>query len=421
MFQKFNPAHSKTLLALASATALLATTAFAQAQTTIVEETFDGNLGIFTGTGRVSTSGFDALLRGGANSAITSNLINLSGYTNISVSYERNTSGIDFFESFSVEYSINGGSFVTIEEDNSASGVNSVSLPSTADGQNLTLRFSIDASSYFETLEVDDVIVSGTADGGGNGGGGGTGGGEGGALPPVNSVAVNGPFNTQEDRNTGPTGSAWVVRPSNLGQDGIDHPIFVWGPGAGTGPAEYDFFLERVASHGFVVYSIVSTGDGDEMIDGLDWLLAQNSNPSSPYFGHLDADNIAFGGHSRGSLSTFGAADDPRLTTTIHVAGGSFDGQGAFNLRNPALYVAGEDDFLATPNVEEDYDVTSVPVFFTTIDDTDHIMATRNGQEVIVDWLRWHLAGEDFRSANFIDFFTCAYCSTPYTTEFKNW
>ncbi len=414
-----NVFRKNALVKALSVAALLAGSTLVHAET-IVEENFNGNLGIFTGTGRVSTSGFDALLRGGDNSAITSNLISLSGYSNISVSYERNTSGIDFFESFSVEYSINGGAFVTIEEDDDVSGVNTVALPSSVNGQNLTLRFSIDASSYFETLEVDDVIVSGTADG--SSGGGGTGGGEGGSLPVVDSVEVNGPFTSVEDRNTGADGEAWVVRPSNLGQDGLLHPVFLWGPGGGTGPEDYDFFLDRVASHGFVVYSHVSSGQGTEMEEGLDWLEQQNNNPSSPYYQRLDLSSIAAGGHSLGSVTTFAIADDPRLSTTVHVAGGSFDGNGYQSLRNPAIYIAGEDDTIATSNVIRDFENTNnVPVFYTLLDDTDHILATRNGQAAIVAWLRWHLAGETFRDVDFLTPNTCYFCIPPYNSQIKNW
>ena len=43
-------------------------------------------------------------------------------------------------------------------------------------------------------------------------------------------------------------------------------------------------------------------------------------------------------------ISTFAVASDPRLKTTIHVAGGSFDGQGSRNLRNPTIYICGENE-----------------------------------------------------------------------------
>lgn len=256
-------------------------------------------------------------------------------------------------------------------------------------------------------------------DGGNNGGGNGDGGDyDGGVLPPVDSVERAGPFSTTIDRSTGPSRDGWVGRPTNLGQDGIKHPVFIWGPGAGTGPEDYEFFLDRMASHGFVVFSEVSSSGGREMTEALDWLEEENSRPSSPYYQKLDLDRIAAGGHSRGSIATFAIGSDPRLKTTVHVAGGSFDGQGSRSLRNPALYVGGTEDF-ATSNAERDYQVTTVPVFFTILDGVDHIMAARSAMPVITAWLRWQLADEERRS-QFISP-NCTFCGGQYDSEYKNW
>jgi hypothetical protein len=239
-------------------------------------------------------------------------------------------------------------------------------------------------------------------------------------LPPVDNVDDNGPFTTTIDRNAGPGGTAWVARPTELGQGGLKHPIFLWGPGAGTAPSNYETYLTHWASHGFVVYSIVSTGDGSEMVAGIDWLVSQNATSDSPLFGKLDANRIAAGGHSRGSLSAFGAASDPRLTTTIHVAGGSFDGNGPSKLHAPAAYICGETDTLATPNCERDYQGTTVPVFFTVMQGVDHIRATQFGKPAVTAWLRWHLGGEAERRAMFLDP-SCTFCTAPWVSQSKNW
>ncbi|MGB3622141.1 MAG: hypothetical protein WBA20_12405 [Ketobacter sp.] len=238
-------------------------------------------------------------------------------------------------------------------------------------------------------------------------------------LPAVSSVERNGPYTPTIDKNVGSGRQGWVAYPRNIGQDGVKHPVLVWGPGAGTGPAEYEWFLERLASHGFIVYSEVSTSSGSELKSAITWLQQQNENASSPLYQNINVSRIAAGGHSRGSISTFAMADDPRLTTTIPVAGGSFDGNGSDNLRNPALYVGGTEDF-ATSNATRDYQNTDVPVFFTILDDTDHIAATRNGMPIITAWLRWYLAGEDERKADFIAP-NCTYCSGIYDSEYKNW
>ncbi|QJD58756.1 hypothetical protein HG264_07465 [Pseudomonas sp. gcc21] len=239
-------------------------------------------------------------------------------------------------------------------------------------------------------------------------------------LPPVSSVERDGPYQVTIDKNTGPSRQGWVARPATLGENGVQHPIFIWGPGAGSTPSSYEDHLRRIASHGFVVYSEVSSSSGDEMTDAMDWLIEQNDSTRSPYHEKLDTGRIAAGGHSRGSVGTFAIGDDPRLTTTIHVAGGSFDGRGSSNLRKPAAYICGEDDTLATPNCERDYAATRVPVWFTVIDDSSHTSAARDGLPMIVAWLRWHLAGETERRSMFVDP-SCEFCGPGYETEYKNW
>ncbi|MEV0718490.1 hypothetical protein [Asanoa sp. NPDC050611] len=393
----------------AAALGILATAGLpapAAAATTVYSESFSAGLGTFTATGSVTTGSYGARLRG-AGPAITSRTIDLAGHADLTVSYTRTASGLDLGETFTAAYSVDGGSFTALESARTASGAATFDLPASVDGRDLRLRFSLDASSVLETLTVDDVVV---AAGDGE---------EGGSLPPVADVTRPGPYAVTIDQTAGPGGDGWLVYPTNLGQNGVDHPIFVWGPGAGSTPADYTDMLRQWASHGFVVYSDVSSSSGAWMVDALDWLEDENARPASPLHQDLDTSEVAFGGHSRGSIGTFDVATDPRLTTTIHVAGGSFDGNGPDNLRRPALYIGGDEDF-ATPNVERDYTGTDVPVWFTVLDDTDHIYATRNGQHIITAWLRWHLADESFRRTT--DFLTagCTFCDLG-AVRYKNW
>jgi hypothetical protein len=406
-------AASAGLLAL-GATGVLS--APASAATPVYAENFSGGLGTFTPTGSVSASTGAARLSGSllSDPTLTSASVPLAGYSGISVSYTRTAAGLDLGEAFTVAYSVDGGAFTTLESSRTASGAASFRLPSSVDGRSVRLRFSLDASSVLETLTVDDVLVQ--AEGGGSGGPTDP---PGGSLPPVTDVTAPGPYAVTVDTTAGPGDDGWLVYPSNAGQNGVDHPVLVWGPGAGSDPAAYEDMLRQWASHGFVVYSEVSSSSGAYMVDALDWIEDQNAAPSSPLYQDIDTAEIAFGGHSRGSIGTFDVADDPRLETTVHVAGGSFDGNGPDNLRNPALYIGGDDDF-ATSNVERDYANTDVPVWLNVLNGTDHIAATRNGQHIITAWLRWHLADEEFRRTT--DFLRqgCTFCGLG-VTQYKNW
>jgi hypothetical protein len=252
-------------------------------------------------------------------------------------------------------------------------------------------------------------------------------------LPAVTSVEQDGPFETAQDLATGPRGQSGLFYPTDLGRDGVAHPIFVWGCGGGSRPASYAMHLRRIASHGFVVIAEVSTigDDGAALIAALDWLVGEHGRPASMFFDKLDIERVAAGGHSIGSVNTFFIAGDPRLTTTVHVAGGSLDdvnnpfaptsGLGGMRLVHPVAYICSESDvFGNVEKTEQDYAATTVPAFFTIMRGTDHVAAAAEGLTVIVAWLRFQLAGEAERAAMFLGP-DCDFCAGKYMSRTKNW
>ncbi|HEX3139839.1 MAG TPA: hypothetical protein VHQ87_07280 [Rhizobacter sp.] len=395
---------------------LLAALGSAQAQVVILQQNFASGLGSFTSAGSVSTGSAGARMTAsllGTDGAITSAPINTQGFSNLTLNFTRSTSGLDSGEAGIAAFSVDGVNYTNLESVQSASGATTVSLPSVAANQSqLRLRFRVNANSALETYTVASLTLQGTT--------GTTPPPTGGTLPPVSSVDADGPFATTVTQNTGSSRNGWVVFPTNLGANGLKHPLFIWGPGAGTGPAEYEFHLRRLASHGFVVFSETSSNSGSEMTAAITWLIAENSRAASPYYQKLDTTKIAAGGHSRGSVATFAIASDARLTTTLHISGGSFDGNGPNSLRKPAAYICGGSDTLALPNCERDYTNTRVPVFFTTMASVDHIQAAREGLPAITAWLRWQLGGETFRSDNFLAT-NCAFCTGKWSSKSKNW
>jgi hypothetical protein len=244
-------------------------------------------------------------------------------------------------------------------------------------------------------------------------------------LPPVTSVDADGPFKTTQDLAAGPNGQSGLFYPTELGKDGLQHPIFLFGCGGSSTPSQYVDHMNRIASHGFVTIAEISTtaADGATLKASLDWIIAQNERPQSVFFHKLDTTKIAVGGHSIGSVNAFAIASDPRLTTSIHVAGGSLGNQGssALTLTHPAAYICSESDVFG--NVEKaqaDYKVTTVPVFFTVMTGSDHVAAARDGLPAIVAWLRWHLGGETDRRSSFLDS-TGEFRTGKFVSQSKNW
>ena len=238
-------------------------------------------------------------------------------------------------------------------------------------------------------------------------------------LPPVTSVDMDGPFTTTVDQMAG--ANSWVFRPTELGKDGVKHPIFVWGTGATSVPSQYDFHMRRIASHGVVVISPNSSSVNATMLKAsLDWILAQNAAAGSIYNGKLNVAKVAMGGHSLGSVGTFNVEqNETRLTTTIHIAGGSMDGLGSSKVKTPTAYICGQND-IALNNCKRDFmSVGTQPTFFSELQGIDHVGAARSGISGMVAWLRWHLACEVERKAMFTtggQFFTGIWKS-----ETKNW
>jgi hypothetical protein len=249
----------------------------------------------------------------------------------------------------------------------------------------------------------------------------------------VTSVDDPGPFQTTRDLATGPKGATGLFRPSELGENGVLHPIFIWGCGGGADPSSYATELDRIASHGFVVLAEVSNigDDGAPLIAAIDWIVAENERADSIFHHTLDTSKIGLGGHSIGSVNSFIAAPDPRLTTTIHVAGGSLDdvndpnspttGMGGAHLTHPAAFICSENDvFGNVEKTEQDYAKTQVPVFFTIMSGAEHVGATAVGLPAIVAWLRWQLAGEQDRRGMFLDA-QGEFQTGIFVSQTKNW
>jgi hypothetical protein len=246
-------------------------------------------------------------------------------------------------------------------------------------------------------------------------------GGGGGTLAATDDVNKDGPYAPTHITNGGPKGSSWVFYPKDLGKDGVKHPVFNWGPGAGTGPSQYTDHLNRLASHGFVVISQPSSGTGVDEKASLDWLIAQNEKSGSPFFEKLDTKRVGAGGHSLGSLTTMKMAADPRLTSYILVCGGCMSGNGgcgAKDIHGPTVILGGDDD-IGTPNFEGDYKEMTAPVVFLTKSGTDHIACARNNLAPWVAFMRWQLGGEDKWKDKFFD--GGEFCKAPWICKSKSW
>lgn len=242
-----------------------------------------------------------------------------------------------------------------------------------------------------------------------------------------------------------------IYRPADLSPFGSKQklPIVVWGNGGcRNGSSETRNFLSEIASHGFLVIAVGSItnalintneqgGDSRLMLDAIDWAIAENSRPSSPYFQKIDITKIAAMGQSCGGLMTLDVLKDSRMTTLVlwnsgliiptPVQPGAANAQAqttpqrvGFKTKKSdlqklhssiAYFVGGESDN-ATKNAADDFSlINHVPVVFAVYDFSDrkepapwgaygHYPATYrdpNGGDFAiagVAWLKWQLKND---------------------------
>ncbi len=237
---------------------------------------------------------------------------------------------------------------------------------------------------------------------------------------PAVDVWTDGPYTARTVTGSGPGNAYTLFRPEELAPGGVPNPIITWGNGAATNPALYPA-LPHLASHGFVVIAADTPFvNGEILRSGIDWLLEQNQDPASQFYQKLDPDNVASMGYSLGSLSTFEIADDPRLTTTVHISGGTMAAQAhtVANLRAPAAFLC--DELETKPNCDTDFTAAQVPVFYGIFLRAGHVQTMANPwaelwEGAATGWLRWRLMADESQKALFVGP-DCGLC-----TDTENW
>lgn len=216
-----------------------------------------------------------------------------------------------------------------------------------------------------------------------------------------------------------------VYRPAALDKLGRTKlPIVAFGNGScrNDGSA-YANLLTEVASHGFLVVAIGPIGGSAtpvprgaraslpaQLIDAIDWAVAENGRPASKYHGRLDTKAVAVMGHSCGSMQALEVASDPRIKTAVILNGGVFSDLSQrpgwtitkdtlAHLHETMLYLDGGPNDIAYDTAEEDFKlIASVPLFKGEMDvghmaTYDQPNAGRFG-EVVDAWLKWQLKSD---------------------------
>ena len=266
------------------------------------------------------------------------------------------------------------------------------------------------------------------------------------AWPTANPTAA-GPFEVAADKNVGPLAGTVpdpiygdeqqhfnVYRPKNLAQSGYCHPILIWAngytdnpeqnppkcvvdSGAGKWCGQYLPMMNHLASHGFVVVASLSTATGSgtplPTIVGMDWIIKQAEDSSSPYYHRLDTTNIGQLGHSFGGMSTCMSASDPRYKALATICGT----RALTGVHTPMMFFCGgKDTTVACSGVRDVFlTVKDQPAFFINELNSDHGSWVYQGAKGVslssaAAWFRVHLMGD---TANRKYFYgpSCTFCT----------
>jgi hypothetical protein len=217
-----------------------------------------------------------------------------------------------------------------------------------------------------------------------------------------------------------------IFRPHDLSafEHNVKLPIIAWGNGAcANSPWEHVNFLSEVASHGFLVIAIgqmpqqgqqeYGKSVSSQLLDAVDWAIAQNSDVSSVFYNKIDVSKISVSGMSCGGLQTLEVAHDSRITTIVVCNSGIFGNAGSGmpgmpvltkgqldKVHSPTLYLLGGQSDIAYNNGMDDFErINHVPVFVANMD-VGHGGTYREphgGEFAIVAtaWYKWQLKGDE--------------------------
>lgn len=237
-----------------------------------------------------------------------------------------------------------------------------------------------------------------------------------------------------------------LYRPANLAALGNTRlGIYVFGNGACVDDgASSRLHLLEIASHGYLAIAPgrILNGPGatgprpppaatqapelnvrssyKDLLQAIDWAIAQNADPKSPYYGRIDTTAIAASGFSCGGAQAMRVAADPRVKTLVMMNSGLFDDGASASIpemdvrkaalkdvKGPVLYVIGGETDTAFGNAKDDFSrISHVPVVLANLQGVGHggTYWEPNGGKAattVVSWLEWQLRGDARAAANF--------------------
>jgi len=239
-------------------------------------------------------------------------------------------------------------------------------------------------------------------------------------LAPVTDYSVNGPYATVVEANVGPGNAYTIIRPETLGANGFKHAPIIYGHGINSQVSTFTTFLRSVASHGFVIIARNvltggpnNAGNTSAMLDGLNWILAQDTTTGSIYKGKLATTRASSMGYSVGGTAAVDIGAHPSLQTVVSIHGHI----STATLNGTLLQTSGTLDNVGLPMQQQTYTNSKVQAFLGTVTGANHgYIQNNNGgvqRAAIIAWLRFWIYNDQGGKHYFYGP-TCVMCTAPW-------
>jgi hypothetical protein len=230
--------------------------------------------------------------------------------------------------------------------------------------------------------------------------------------------------------------SAFTLYFPENAKSGERFPLLTFGSGTFASPTLYDALIGHVVSHGFIVIATntSNTGTAVEMLQAVEWALAQNDQSSSPIFGKVAGDHIGAFGHSQGGAGTMVAGADSRIDAIAPLSAAPLSGE-ELAIQCPAFYVTTENDVAPYDAIAQAYGGTPTPSVFGETNGGDHdeytdiaddpqvpSLVSNDGlrmRAAIAAWFEWQLKAKAELRPLFVGQ-SCGFCVDPNWKGFES-
>lgn len=206
--------------------------------------------------------------------------------------------------------------------------------------------------------------------------------------------------------------------------EGQLYPILSWANGTCAKTNGYDALLSHLASHGFIVVATNSryTGSGKFQLRAVDYVISENDKPESPLYKHVDTAQVGVFGHSQGGTSSWAAANDKRVKTSVIL-----NSTGSGTRPTPSFFFTGDKDILFVPEGALSAARAQTSAAYVRLhkiegdtNNVGHITLMKEPARVypaVAAWFRYHLLGDEVGRSWFVGT-DCKLCNQPQEWEF---